>query len=1045
MIPLDERTLEATLLTRTSWSGGGEGVEVPSLVEQTKAEIRFALHQLTARNGQHEFETLARMLARATVTRNVLPATGPVAAGGDQGRDFETYYTEIAGQTQRLGREIGIRDGDGVGFTCTLQQDDIGSKIRKDVEKILADGTAVRFILAYCEVNIPVPRRHDLQRQVRDKHGVHLEIFDGAGIAELLAHHATFWIAETYLHLPGRTLPPPPDRPHWYEDDLARWRATTEPVASWGHYVDITGCLRYAYRTREGREDIPFWLEKLEPLLGDDVPELLRHAVRHQAILAHHLGLGSMRPVDHLTAAEIDAAATSSNPNVIADATVLLLLTCAAFARDETSHTADEIMAWNRRLTARIDELLAGGPHPGETCSLLESLAALKMQPDLDQAGSDDRDYQVVDATTDFTVDERLRAVAENGLTPTDIPAVDRSGAMTAFARLAEMLPYAPLYPVEHASRFLSLHTALLADEPQFDALVEVFDSRLAASMGDGAAADKALDRASALFNVGRLPDGLRHLHRARLSLFNGDTGHRLIEATLATAEAYQQLRLYSAAKYYGLVASALTQRDDPELYPQGLFKAAAADYHQGNWVSSTHLNRAALVAHGLLAEQASDLDRYPWLAASLFELANTRALADKLGAPYKDLVDDAVAAAGVSGLLDNFAAGATQNGPRWWDRLDADEHVEDVAGKLGRPPFADAGPHRRVRFRCLGVTWTIEFRNQEQDVAVGERFAATLQIALAHLAPADPALLPTSATVHVTAGTPSTDLTVEQLGSTPTETRFRCVLATIDSRGPEAYNKAAQQTLAAVASVVVTVSTLPDDQWKVLLAQAFKQDLPSIATFAMPYDVALHHATRHNRFQLTPDEERPLASDDTVCPDAGPGLEFPSTPGPGYTLARSHDEVRFKYEDLPRRMRPTLAALRRAPAFADMVASLRERGWLDWHILLATHGVAKNARLQFRSPHSPDDLEAARELFLAPEPERDPVPVRFFSVSALEQAMDVTIPASAMTMWKLSLRQQSVDIHAVRQLLVTRYGWGSDDVEHDDPFLPGPVARQSA
>ena len=177
-------------------AAGGDEVAVPGVVEQAKAEIRFALNQLAARNGQHEFETLSRMLARATVTRNVLPATGPVGAGGDQGRDFETYLTEMAGQTQRLGRDLGMRDSDSVGFTCTLQREDIGSKIRKDVDKILADGTAVRFVLAYCEVNIPVARRHDLQAQVREKHGVHLEIFDGNGIAELLAHHATFWIAE---------------------------------------------------------------------------------------------------------------------------------------------------------------------------------------------------------------------------------------------------------------------------------------------------------------------------------------------------------------------------------------------------------------------------------------------------------------------------------------------------------------------------------------------------------------------------------------------------------------------------------------------------------------------------------------------------------------------------------------------------------------------------------------------------------------------------------------------------------------------------------
>lgn len=175
------------------------------------------------------------------------------------------------------------------------------------------------------------------------------------------------------------------------------------------------------------------------------------------------------------------------------------------------------------------------------------------------------------------------------------------------------------------------------------------------------------------------------------------------------------------------------------------------------------------------------------------------------------------------------------------------------------------------------------------------------------------------------------------------------------------------------------------------------------------------------------------------ACPDAGPGLEFPDTPGPGYTLSHSRDEVRFKYEDLPRRMRPILAALRQAPAFADAVAVLRARGWLDWHMLLAIHGVAKNARQYYRSPHSPDDLESVRELFLAPEPEGDPVPLKFFSVNALEQVLEVTLPASATTMWKLTLRQHSIDIDAVRRLLIARYGWATDDVEHVDPFLRHP------
>ena len=53
--------------------------------------IRFQLSELRAQNKHHEFEHLARQFARLRVCENILPATGPVGAGGDNGRDFETY------------------------------------------------------------------------------------------------------------------------------------------------------------------------------------------------------------------------------------------------------------------------------------------------------------------------------------------------------------------------------------------------------------------------------------------------------------------------------------------------------------------------------------------------------------------------------------------------------------------------------------------------------------------------------------------------------------------------------------------------------------------------------------------------------------------------------------------------------------------------------------------------------------------------------------------------------------------------------------------
>lgn len=64
-------------------------------LDQIIAQIRFQLEQLSAKNAHHDFEHLCRHMTRARICTNILPATGPVSAGGDQCRDFETFRTYL--------------------------------------------------------------------------------------------------------------------------------------------------------------------------------------------------------------------------------------------------------------------------------------------------------------------------------------------------------------------------------------------------------------------------------------------------------------------------------------------------------------------------------------------------------------------------------------------------------------------------------------------------------------------------------------------------------------------------------------------------------------------------------------------------------------------------------------------------------------------------------------------------------------------------------------------------------------------------------------
>ena len=71
----------------------GTGQYAMANPSEVEAQVRFALAQLPAQNAHHDFEHICRHLTQQFICSNVLPATGPVSAGGDQGRDFETFRT----------------------------------------------------------------------------------------------------------------------------------------------------------------------------------------------------------------------------------------------------------------------------------------------------------------------------------------------------------------------------------------------------------------------------------------------------------------------------------------------------------------------------------------------------------------------------------------------------------------------------------------------------------------------------------------------------------------------------------------------------------------------------------------------------------------------------------------------------------------------------------------------------------------------------------------------------------------------------------------
>ena len=91
-------------------------------LDQVISQIRFGIEQLSAKNSHHEFEHLCRHLTRARICSNILPATGPVSAGGDQGRDFETFRTYLNSTSIADSTFIGLASYKPIAFGCSLEK-----------------------------------------------------------------------------------------------------------------------------------------------------------------------------------------------------------------------------------------------------------------------------------------------------------------------------------------------------------------------------------------------------------------------------------------------------------------------------------------------------------------------------------------------------------------------------------------------------------------------------------------------------------------------------------------------------------------------------------------------------------------------------------------------------------------------------------------------------------------------------------------------------------------------------------------------------------
>ena len=1016
---------------------------------QLATQVRFHLEALGETNAHHPFEQLCLGLTRRRIVSNVIPATGPVSAGGDGGRDAESYWSVLARELPDTSLFTALATDDAVVLAVTAQREGVPTKIRADLAKICGKGEPVDRVIYFTVTPVDTARRHELQQHARNEHEVKLEIWDAQAIANEIASPDLFYLAVDFLHVPSSLAPERDDEsdelPAWYLEERDRWRKQTAWAGSMGETVDLREGLRYASLHPEARADLPDWLASARALrdaAGEDFSVLNR--IDYEIVIATGFGMDTLKPVDGLLRDWFARLVTDPpDPGVIVDAVTLIRLLEANLPRRVTAITADEVAGWADDLERLFEEKLRSAPGANAKVALLAAAVILAHGP----KALSNEELAAADAAKARPASEiyqKISAAQKEGLSlpgaPSGADLRDLDLGMKYLVELVKTLPSAPMAPLEQVTLVFDLTAPALVDHPDYAKVRQALDDATVERSGKAAAGDRAQSRAISLLDAGRPLDALREIHAAKMNWLNGDTAEGAAIMMLLASDVYANLGFPLAAKQYAMSAAIVANvSGDPDLaalVARGFMLTASYEHKAGQWLTATRTFRAGISAQSQLAGDPWSFERYPYFMNMCIDQCFILRTASTLRPGLLPLIEPVVQDTSLDELLAPMLASVERIAPM------SEEEVADAVdrGGLGRP-FSDAGPNREYSWATLENTWIVTTQNDRIHTLAAERFVAAAQITFADLAGEDLLLVPGEIRIVVEVADEPVDSASVFVPASERDAANDAHLLRLTRSGALTVDADQLEVAAAALQTIVTHSLLGQTAFVALMERAFERGLPHMLTCVRPYDelVDIHEDADYDAFSDA--DGSLIAPERGRSPQPADGLRWtlPANAN-GYDHAASLEAIRDRYETLLAPVRLTLPRLAADPTFAALAASLRAEGWNDWHLLTAIANIAVNARathmgLNMTTSITEADMQNFYALMRAEEQPDDPeTPVESFTEDAMWFHLGNAAAATARR-WGLDIRVNLFDPRAFLNVLGDRFNYWSDDVEHEALF----------
>jgi len=976
-----------------------------SNLEQVKAQIRFGLSQLAETNSHHEFEHLCRHLSRARICSNIIPATGPVSSGGDQGRDFETFKSYISSDPSEGTTFVGLISDKSIVFACSMQKENIQNKIKSDLKKIIDSGSQVESIYFFLTSGIPISQNHKLKDWAKENYSISFEIVDGQAISELLADREVFWIAEQYLGIPSEIFPRAFDEKDWYQKSLNKWKSLESPNYNFADFHEVKTATRHATFSKDSNQDILFWIGTLEKFRKKEFSGLWRKSV-YEISVAKLRGLGTLEKEENYIREYFSEISNLDRSVDLEDANNLLTYCITAYFRNLVMLKPEELDSWHDELTQKVDELLSNTEKPGYKCSLLEIRGSISLYI--------------------------INPITGNPFTQFDI-----ENAIEWWMELADNVKDAPLFPLKRFADRLTDLIYLIGSSPKYGQLSQKIDIVLSERYGNFVAAEKCRDRAIQFYNIKNILKAINQVHQSKVKWFSEETLKGSIISILQISEWYKELNLVFAAKYYSLAAAFISSNSSDPLIisylPKALVHAAECDYLQGSWLSYLHLSDIGFRSHCVFSPDVGDLEKDEVFERILFHTTTLISITKQIDPQLFEFVMTFVARWNIEDCLEENIIISQ----KYWSEKSLSEVWEILEDNLLGRPFEDVGNLREVMWSELGIIWRVKWDNDYSTTSLCEQFIAVLQILLADLAEIDLCLMKTEVNIVIVFNEVSSP-NIKSKASNSIR-YWEITLPLYTTKSMNAYETLEHYIVSFASHILFEVSLLPEAKFHEVIESSFKNGLSMKLFVGQTYEFLYRYFIDENFFNKTllNGLQVPLPSHKFSFKNSEK-LPWFNGPIPGYSKEIAEEYLRTRYSNVILPIEFTLKRLVKNQQFISTLNKLRSDGWLDWHILAAICMITVNYRVNSQTKPYIDVVEINKlfkyYLFKSESEFDSNVPISEFAEENIQRSLKVNM-LSTIKFLGLECHQVTPNFDGIEHFLRHRCNYWDDDIEHDDPF----------